>query len=75
MINPSLSNYLKEVNRRKGLNLTESGDQSGLQMVPRQIKALELGVLLWNKAETKFWPWAVHDSIPGRSVCHKGMHS
>jgi hypothetical protein len=28
----------------------------------------------WHKAETSFQPWAVHRSIPGRSVCHKGKH-
>jgi hypothetical protein len=36
---------------------------------------LSWGVLLWNKAEIKFRPWAAYNSIPGRSVCHKGMHS
>jgi hypothetical protein len=26
------------------------------------------GVLLWNRVETTFQPWAVQDSIPGRSA-------
>jgi hypothetical protein len=64
-INPSRSDFLIEVNGKKGFNLIKKGDCSGLQMVPRQTKALNLGCTAMQQRKLKFQPWAVHNSIPG----------
>jgi hypothetical protein len=42
MKKPSLSDFLTGVSGKKGSGLTEKGDLSGTQMVPRQTKAREL---------------------------------
>jgi hypothetical protein len=42
----SRSDTPTEVNGKTGFNLIRKGDYSGTQMVPRQIKALELGCMV-----------------------------
>jgi hypothetical protein len=42
MINPSRSDFLIEVNGKRGFIPPDRGDLFGIQMVPRQIKAVEL---------------------------------
>jgi hypothetical protein len=42
MINPSLSEFLMEVNGKRDFNPLEKGDLSGIQMV-KKIKAFEMG--------------------------------
>jgi hypothetical protein len=49
---PFTIRFLDRNEWKDGFLPDRNGDQSGTQMVPRQIKALKLGVLPWYKAKT-----------------------
>jgi hypothetical protein len=71
MRNPSLSGFLTGVSGKKGLGPTEKGDVSGTQMVPRQIKARELGCTAnGTRRKLSFSLGRYTTVVSGRSICH-----
>jgi hypothetical protein len=71
-INPSRSYFLMDVNGKRDFNSIEKGANLVYRWFQNRHRHWSWGVLPWNRVETRFQPWAVYNSIPGRSVCHKG---
>jgi hypothetical protein len=51
MTDLSRSDFVTELNGKMGFTLIGKGDHCGTQAVPRQMKALRLGIWLWHEEE------------------------